>query len=81
MLNLNDNQFNALTFMLNIANTRQPDAGLAQLISIGFNVTWPELVEIMPQVTEQAYNGLNQDCGEWASQLTAVVFQLAYSNI
>ena len=81
MLNLQDNQFNALTFMLNVANIRKPDAELAQLISIGFNITWPELVEIMPHVTEQAYNGLNQDCGEWASQLTAVVFQQAYTNV
>ena len=81
MINFNDNQQNAIAFIMNIANTRQPDTELAQLISIGFNITWPELVEIMPHVTEQAYNGLNQDCGEWASQLTAVVFQQAYTNV
>lgn len=67
---------NLNTFVHNIALTAPADESTVKLLMIGFNVCdYDSLVEILKDVTAQAYNGLNAEVGDWCRDLTAVAFK------
>jgi hypothetical protein len=68
-----------LNFVHAIATTTEPDLEIVKSISIGFNITYQDLEVEMITITEQAYNGLNKEAGDWCKEIMKVLLDIRFS--
>lgn len=75
-----DIQINLLSFVHGIANTVKPDENLIKILTVGFNIDYPTLESEMSTITQQAYNGLNKEAGDWCKELMKSLLDIKYSQ-
>ena len=71
---INQYQIDLRSFLCNIANTTPVTKEFVNIVSIGFNLPPYQLLEEIEGLTQESYNGLNADCGDWIKAFTIEVF-------
>jgi len=72
---MNEVQYNAINFLMNVACIMPVDEKTFKSIWIGFNLDGPEMKQVCLHVAEQCYAGLNKSCGDWAMELVKYAIQ------
>lgn len=65
-------------FIFNIAHIREPNADLVNLISIGFNLPYPELCDEMQKIVREAETERNAEDHKWCVDFALEVYKLAF---
>lgn len=77
---MNDINTSTLEFVLRIACVVPADDQTLTTIMIGLNIHgYDEFAQEMHHITRQAYNGYNQQVGDWCKDLLKVCIDKQYS--
>ena len=80
MNDINNIKTSTLEFVLRIACVVPADRQTVITIMAGLNLFgYQEFVEELQVITQQAYNGYNQETGDWCKELLKAVIDEQYS--